>query len=140
MYSTGGRATHRLAANDPLSLQLLKAQEQERRQIARELHDEVGQALGGLNIKLHVLSADTTRAAGQARITESITLLDELLQQVRRLSLDLRPAVLDELGLVAATNQGRRQSEWPTHSVYKTERAGNCISNCPPGLCFAFYA
>lgn len=85
-----------------LSLRILEAQEQERRRIARELHDEIGQALGALKINLHVLGTDPAIDSGNPRLAESLILLDRLIQQVRTLSLDLRPSVLDDLGLVAA--------------------------------------
>lgn len=85
-----------------LSLRLLDAQEQERRRIARELHDEIGQTLGALKINLHVLGADPAIPHHHPRLDESLALLDGLIQQVRSLSLDLRPSVLDDLGLAAA--------------------------------------
>ena len=85
-----------------LSRQLLVAQEQERRHIARELHDEVGQSLGALKINLHMLGTRSGTSADTARLAESLRIVDLLIQQVRALSLDLHPAILDDLGLVAA--------------------------------------
>lgn len=81
-----------------LSQRLLTAQEQERRHIARELHDEISQALGALKINLHMIGIQPTAT----RLHESIEIIDGLIQQVRALSLDLRPSVLDDLGLAAA--------------------------------------
>lgn len=85
-----------------LSRRLLDIQETERRQIARELHDEVGQALTATKISLQTLlrSPDPERIASD--LPEVITLVDRLLGIVRSLSLDLRPPLLDELGLVPA--------------------------------------
>ena len=85
-----------------LSQRLLETQEQERRHIARELHDEIGQALGALKINLHLLGAQPGVGGGTARLDESLTMVDVLIQQVRALSLELRPSVLDDLGLSAA--------------------------------------
>lgn len=79
-----------------LSRRLLHAQEQERRHLARELHDEFGQVLGALRINLHLLCEDID--AADPRLVESRQLLDELTRQVRNLSVELRPSVLDDLG------------------------------------------
>jgi signal transduction histidine kinase len=84
-----------------LSRRLLEAQEAERRRLARELHDELGQALTA--VKLNLLGASRVAgAAAQPGLTESIGIVERALQQVRDLSLGLRPSVLDDLGLVAA--------------------------------------
>jgi signal transduction histidine kinase len=83
-----------------LSRQLLEAQENERRHIARELHDEIGQALTA--VKINLQSARRTPAALDAYLEDSTSIVDRTLQQVRTLSLDLRPALLDDLGLGAA--------------------------------------
>jgi PAS domain S-box-containing protein len=83
-----------------LSTRLMEAQETERRHLARELHDEIGQALTAVKINLQSVpqSADGSSAALQ----DSISIVEIALQQVRNLSLDLRPSLLDDLGLVAA--------------------------------------
>jgi signal transduction histidine kinase len=85
-----------------LSRQLLEAQEAERRHIARELHDEVGQALTILKMNLQALQRSPGTPASAQLQEESIGLVERALQQVRTLSLDLRPSMLDDLGLVAA--------------------------------------
>jgi PAS domain S-box-containing protein len=85
-----------------LPRQLLAAQEQERRRIARELHDEVGQLLTAINMKLEDLGGQLRGTAGAAEVAEISELAKASLQQVRALSLDLRPAVLDFLGLADA--------------------------------------
>jgi PAS domain S-box-containing protein len=82
-----------------LSRQLFHIQEEERRHLARELHDEIGQTLTAAKINLRIIAPDVpARIAG--RLDDSVRLLDRLLRQVRQLSLDLRPPLLDELGLV----------------------------------------
>ncbi len=70
-------------------------EEAERRHIAKELHDEVGQSLTALKLRLQV--AEPSEQVVQARV-----LVDELLTRVSNLSLDLRPAMLDDLGLLPA--------------------------------------
>jgi PAS domain S-box-containing protein len=84
-----------------LSRRLVEVQEAERRHIARELHDEVGQALTGLKLLLEVvlrLPAETV----PSRLDEALRLVDELMNLVHDLSLDLRPGILDDLGLLPA--------------------------------------
>ena len=82
-----------------LSHRLLEVQEEERRHLARELHDEIGQALTAAKLNLKIIAPEVPPAAA-GRLEDSIQILDRLLQQVRQLSLDLRPPLLDELGLV----------------------------------------
>ncbi len=91
--------------------QLLKGQEEERRRIARELHDEMGQTLTALKIGLQELQHESV--PDRARLQESTGLIDHLMEQVRALLTDLRPAPLETLGLPAAlrwylSRQGER--------------------------------
>jgi signal transduction histidine kinase len=85
-----------------LSQQLIEVQENERRHIARELHDEIGQALTALKVNLQTLGKLQTPEELGPHILESISIVDRTIQQVRNLSLDLRPSLLDDLGIVAA--------------------------------------
>jgi PAS domain S-box-containing protein len=87
------------AALATLSRQVLEAQEAERRRLAYELHDELGHGLTTLKLMLQV--KEKLPPAVARRLQDSLTLVDALVQQVRTLSLDLRPQMLDELGLVA---------------------------------------
>jgi signal transduction histidine kinase len=82
-----------------LSRQLFHIQEEERRHLARELHDEIGQTLTAAKINLKIIAPDVP-AEISGRLDDSVQLLDRLLRQVRELSLNLRPPLLDELGLV----------------------------------------
>lgn len=85
-----------------LSRRLLEIQEIERRHIARELHDEIGQTLTAIQINIETLERSPEAQGLQSRLRESVHLLEHALQQVRNLSLDLRPSILDDLGLVSA--------------------------------------
>jgi signal transduction histidine kinase len=89
-----------------LSRQLVEVQESERRHIARELHDQAGQALTSLMVGLRLLeeSADDGQAV-TARVTELKGTVDGVLESLHRLAADLRPASLDHLGLVEALRQ-----------------------------------
>ena len=82
-----------------MSRRLTEAQETERRFIARELHDEVGQALTAARINLKDLQQQAGDSPWALRLAESESLVAELLAKVRQMSLDLHPSVLDDLGL-----------------------------------------
>ena len=83
-----------------LSHSLIEIQEIERRNIAHELHDEIGQVLTAVKINLQAMEGlDKDRLYAQ-RLEESIVTIDRALQQVRNLSIDLRPSMLDDFGLV----------------------------------------
>lgn len=84
-----------------LSHRLVEVAEAERRYIARELHDEVGQVLTGLKLTLEIgehLPANAMRA----NVSEAKVMVSQLLKTVRDLSLNLRPPILDDLGLLPA--------------------------------------
>jgi signal transduction histidine kinase len=85
-----------------LSQQLLEVQEAERHHIARELHDEIGQALTALKVNLQSVKRLTDYSDLESPLDDSIGLVERTLQQVRTLSLDLRPSLLDDLGVVSA--------------------------------------
>jgi signal transduction histidine kinase len=86
-----------------LSAKLLTAQEEERRNIARELHDEVGQVLTAIKVELAVAQTTIEASGVPARVLEDARVITEgALQTVRDLSQLLHPAMLDDLGLVAA--------------------------------------
>jgi PAS domain S-box-containing protein len=82
-----------------LSRRLVEIQESERRRIARELHDEIGQSLTGLKLILDMTDRLPPDAVS-ASLGEARTIVNELVVQVRNMSLDLRPAMLDDLGLL----------------------------------------
>jgi signal transduction histidine kinase len=100
-----------------LSRQILSAQENERKEISRELHDMVGQTLTGINIRLAALKAGASLdTASLARnVAETQQLVEHSVDLVHRFARELRPAVLDDLGLIPAL-----------HSFMKTftERTG----------------
>jgi len=85
-----------------LSRRLIEAQESERRAVARELHDEIGQVLTAVKINLQALSRPSPADGFEAGLRDSIEILEHAIQRVRNRSMDLRPAVLDDFGLVPA--------------------------------------
>ncbi|HEX6851289.1 MAG TPA: two-component regulator propeller domain-containing protein [Candidatus Polarisedimenticolaceae bacterium] len=84
-----------------LTRRLEAAKEEERKHIARELHDEMGTALTTMKLNLQLLGGSAPEE-GTRRVADSIGLIDRMIGHVRELSLDLRPPLLDELGLAAA--------------------------------------
>lgn len=84
-----------------LSQRLVAIQEEERRNLARELHDEIGQILTGLKLILE-MSLRLPPEESQANVQEAQKLVGELMSKVRQISLDLRPGMLDDLGLLPA--------------------------------------
>ncbi len=86
-----------------LSTQLINAQEEERRSIARELHDEVGQVLTAIKVELAVAERTIESTGGPTRVlADARSITDGALHTVRDLSQLLHPALLDDLGLPAA--------------------------------------
>ena len=85
---------------EDLSRQLLNAQEEERRRISRELHDETGQGLMVLRFQLEMLASEAKGQEGKAKIQESLELLDRTIEGLRRTIARLSPRVLEELGLL----------------------------------------
>ena len=91
---------------------MVTAHEQERRRIARDLHDVVGQALTVVKLNLESLRRDASGRPTDADLRHSIAVVDQAMRDVRDVAIDLRPAILDDLGLVAAvrwylSRQGR---------------------------------
>ncbi len=100
-----------------LSHRLLAIQESERRYLARELHDEVGQTLTAARLSMRALMRLPERAKREAKMKESLDILELALNQVRNMSLDLRPSMLDDLGLLPALRwYVERESEWGNFS------------------------
>jgi signal transduction histidine kinase len=87
-----------------LSRQLLSAQEEERKMISRELHDQIAQTLTGINIRLAALKTESTlNTKGlQKKITSTQRLVEKSVDIVHRFARELRPTVLDDLGLIPA--------------------------------------
>lgn len=91
-----------------LNSKLTEVQERERKELARELHDELGQALTAITINMAAVRStveeqnlpNPTALTLRNRLDEALELAEQTLEQVRQISLDLRPPMLDDLGLV----------------------------------------
>ena len=87
-----------------LTSRLTFVQEEERRRITRELHDGIGQALTGLRLNLEILSRQVpiVERAAVDRVSMMKQIIDETLNSIRQIAFDLRPPILDDLGLISA--------------------------------------
>jgi signal transduction histidine kinase len=87
-----------------LSHEILSAQEEERKRISRELHDEIGQTLTAINVKLAALQreADLNTSGLKKHIASTQRLVEESMNTVHRFARELRPPMLDDLGLIPA--------------------------------------
>ena len=92
-----------------LSRRVLDAQEQERRRVAIELHDELGQLLTAIKINLQLSERFKDKAPADL-YSENIRIVEDALQQVRHLATGLRPSMLDDLGLAPALKWMAEQS------------------------------
>jgi len=121
----------------------IKVQEEERRRIARELHDEVGQSLTGLIMSLDALE-QTIPTDGRERshlrryLTEARDIASGTLQEIRRVIFDLRPTLLDDLGLTAAVDWYAKTS-LSKAGIQPIVRASGLDSRLPQRLEVALY-
>lgn len=81
---------------------LITAQEDERKRISRELHDETGQSLTSLLVGLKIVDKSPSLEEARKRVSELQELTSRTLEEVHKLSVELRPTLLDDLGLIAA--------------------------------------
>ncbi|WP_119717987.1 sensor histidine kinase [Cognatilysobacter tabacisoli] len=99
---SGARLEEAYATLRGLTMRLEAAKEEERKHLVRELHDEFGQALTAAKINLRLALVAPGEPGATERLVETVAMVDRLIAQVRTLSFDLRPPLLDEMGLVPA--------------------------------------
>jgi two-component system, NarL family, sensor histidine kinase UhpB len=104
---------------EALSAALIDIQEKERHALSRELHDEVGQQLAALKINLDRLAEQTSGTGALERLSDSQQLVEQVIGRIRATALDLRPHMLDDLGLAPALH-------WYAHQ--QQERSGCVIA------------
>ena len=104
MEAQAGTIADRTLALEGLSKQLLNAQESERRRIARELHDSIGQSLGALKMQLEITLSRVNQRINRSLagdFTTVMSMIQDAIDEVRRMAMAVRPPMLDDLGLVA---------------------------------------
>jgi two-component system sensor histidine kinase UhpB len=106
-----------------LSMRIEAVREEERTTIAREIHDELGQALTALKLDLAALGREDARLTARAKTLAAAT--DVILDQVRRISSELRPGVLDHLGLGAAIEWQAQEFERRTSTPCRLVARGD---------------
>ena len=116
LLETVGESRRRLAA---LSQRLVEVQETERREIARELHDEIGQLLTGLLFKIEGQGAGVGNRKDEMKV-----IVNDLIERVRDLSMNLRPSMLDDLGLLSALRWQMERFESQTGIEVRFHHAG----------------
>lgn len=102
---------HKDRLRDTLILKLLSAQEDERKRISRELHDETSQALTSLMVTMRVLADEAKDAEQRELLYASRDMAAGILREIRDLAVELRPPILDELGLIPAIKKYAQKFE-----------------------------
>jgi len=121
-----------------LSAQIRVAQEQERRVLSRELHDQAGQMLTGLRMELASISHGAGEEEFNARVMHAKGIVEQTLRVVRNIATMLRPSMLDDLGLVAALGWLVRDVKRSTGIEVKAE-IDPALDNLPDAECTCIY-
>lgn len=110
-----------------LSAQLLTAQEKERKRVARELHDGIGQSLTAIKFRLENAIKQTSQSIDRVNVESleaMIPVIQDAIEEVRRISMDLRPSILDDLGILVTITWFCREFQ----SIYSAIRIEKQIS------------
>jgi len=126
-----------------LSRQLLNAQEDERKKLASELHDGIGQHLSAAKMEVEIslkLASSSSVAETSQRLKMAISRIKETIEEVRNLSMDLRPSTLDDLGLLITVAWFSRQyqSAYP-HLEVNLDKGGVEEKDIPEGRKVVIY-
>jgi signal transduction histidine kinase len=121
-----------------LSGHLLKAQEEERKRISRELHDETGQALMVIRLYLGMLDGSVKSREGKAKIGELLAVVDRTIEGIRRIIGRLSPLVLQELGLISAIRKEAKDLARTT-GVQSRVAIGDDVGRLDPVIETAIY-
>jgi two-component system sensor histidine kinase UhpB len=120
------------------SASLVEAREEERRRIARELHDELGQRLTALKLEMAACQRDHPSLGVGERAQLMLDMLDETVASARRISMDLRPLMLDDLGLPEAIDWLVKEFRRRT-GIEVEARLGEGLRNLPTRLATTLY-
>jgi signal transduction histidine kinase len=120
-----------------LSRRLVEVQEEERRALARELHDRVGQNLAALNLNLNILRSQLSSEALQiigSRLDDSVSLVNQVLAITRNVMSDLRSNVLDDYGLESALREFADRFTHRTGIQVISEKSARAIPRMDPSI------
>jgi two-component system sensor histidine kinase UhpB len=119
---------------------IIEAQENERKRISRELHDEIGQALTAIRFNLDIMEKDLPQSLPLVleRLREAKSLSHQTLTAMRQLSMDLRPTMLDDVGLIP-TLRWYIQNFSNRLNIYSNFQAAGFEEKLPPQIETAFY-
>jgi signal transduction histidine kinase len=115
-----------------LSLQMAKTQEEERRLISRELHDQIGQLLTAIQMQFNKVEASQEPSERRRAVQEGKALVYRTVTAVRDLAMGLRPTILDDLGLTAALEWQAREFKRRSGVLLNLNLDGN-LSDLPEG-------
>ena len=123
-----------------LSSQIISVQEEERRRISRELHDDAGQALTAMKINVEMLEKEIPESSTniRKRLTETKQLLTHTLKEVRSLSFELRPSLLDHFGILSAI-RGYSKNFSERTNINVEVHGKNITERFPPEIEILFY-
>jgi signal transduction histidine kinase len=121
-----------------LSASMVEAREEERRRIARELHDELGQRLTALKLEMAACQRDHPDLAVGERAQLMLDMLDDTVASARRIAMDLRPLMLDDLGLPEAIDWLLKEFKRRT-GIEVVARLGEDLRELSPNLATTLY-
>ena len=121
-----------------LSHQLVKIQEEERRWISRELHDQIGQMLTGIQMQFTKIELSNGLPEASVHLTEGKTLVNRTVRAVRDMAMGLRPSILDDLGLIPALEWQTREFSRQSGIAVNLKLGGN-LSELPDGYRTCLY-
>ncbi|MFQ5718050.1 MAG: GAF domain-containing protein [Acidobacteriota bacterium] len=110
-----------------LSSQILTAQEEERRHLSRELHDGIGQSLSALKLGIEMMARDKNSLSDSIRedLQRTLGIASDTIAELRRISHDLRPSILDDLGLIPTLRWFARRFTEQTGAEVSVEVRGD---------------
>jgi PAS domain S-box-containing protein len=114
-----------------LSSQLLSVQENERRRISREIHDSLGQSLSAIKFKIENITHQIHEGGYKEMLEPLLPIIQESIEESRRIQMDLRPSILDDLGIIATLTWFSREFQ-KIYSNIRVDKEIEIIENEVP--------
>lgn len=122
-----------------VSIELLNAQENERRRISREIHDSIGQSLNAIKYRVEDTLLKKNRAEMTERLRDLVPIVQEAVEEVRRIQTALRPPILDDLGILATLNWFLREFQGTYRSLQVDRALSVAEAEIPEALKIVIY-